>query len=239
MLASSANPLLQDLRDRIRDLEGRHGRGAERAVVPTGFPAFDRLLAGGGLPRGALTEWRSEADGGGALTLALAVVAHVIRSSGTVVVIDAAREFYPVAAAELGVPLERTVVVRPDDHYGALWAWEESLRFPGVAVTVGRIGDVNDKVVRRLQLAVEAGDGLGFLVRQPGAATGAAWGATRVCVEALPGQVGGRRLRVRVTRGQAGAATATADVEVGDGPGALPLVPELAGPVAARGRGVG
>jgi hypothetical protein len=239
MLAASATPLLQDLRDRIRGLEGLRSRSAERAVVPTGFPAFDRLLAGGGLPRGALTEWRSEADGGGAMTLSLAVIAHVIRSSGTVVVIDAAREFYPVAAAQIGVPLDRTVVVRPDDHNGALWAWEESLRFPGVAVTVGRIGDVNDKVVRRLQLAIEAGDGLGFLVRQPGAPTGAAWGATRVCVESLPGQVGSRWVRVRVTRGQAGAATATADVEMGDGPGSLSVVPELAGPVAARGRVVG
>ncbi|HVK13983.1 MAG TPA: hypothetical protein VM597_34895, partial [Gemmataceae bacterium] len=200
MLASPANPLLQDLRDRIRGIEGPRVRDPGRAVVGTGFPAFDRLLAGGGLPRGALTEWRSDSAGGGALTLALAVVGHVIRSQGTAVVIDAAREFYPVAAAQLGVPPDRTIVVRPDDPTAALWAWEESLRFPGVAVTVGRLGEVNDKVVRRLQLAVEAGGGLGFLVRQPGAATGAAWGATRVGVESNPGDAVGRRLRVRVTR---------------------------------------
>ena len=236
MLASPATPLLQDLRDRIRGIEGPRSRGPARAAVPTGFPAFDRLLADGGLPRGALTEWRSDADGGGAMTLALAVIAHVLRPGGTVVVIDAARDFYPVAAAELGVPLERTVVVRPDDPKGALWAWEESLRFPGVAVTVGRIGDVNDKVVRRLQLAVEAGDGLGFLVRQSGAPNGAAWGATRVCVESLPGEAFGRRVD-RVTRRQAGTRTAVADVEMGYGSVPLSLVPELAGPVATGSRG--
>ena len=229
--------LLQDLRDRIRGIEGVRDHGPPAAGVPTGFPALDRLLADGGLRKGTLVEWRGDTDGGGAATLALAVSAHVLRSDGTLVVIDAARDFYPVGAAQLGVPLDRTVVVRPDDARGALWAWEEALRAPGVGVTFGWLGATTDRVVRRLQLAVETGGGLGFLVRPPGTPAGAASAATRLTVEPLPTpgtSLGlGRRLRVRVTRGQADVGQAVAEVALGDEPGPLPLVPELAGPVAA------
>src|SRR5919199_501595 len=106
--------LLQELRDRIRGIEGVRDCGRPDAGVPTGFAALDR-----------------------------------------------------------------PAVVRPDGQRAALWAWEESLRAPGVAVTFGRLGAVTDRVVRRLQLAVEAGGGLGFLVRPPGCPAGSVV-ATRV-----------------------------------------------------------
>jgi len=235
--------LLQDLRDRIRGIEGVRDRGPRADGVPTGFAALDRVLADGGLRKGTLVEWQSAADGRGAATLALAVSAYVLRSGGTFVVIDEAREFYPVGAAQLGVPLDRTVVVRPDGQRAALWAWEESLRAPGVAVTFGRLGATTDRVVRRLQLAVEAGGGLGFLVRPPGVPAGEAVAATRLTVESIPtpgASLGpGRRLRVRVTRGQAGVGQPVAEVELGDESGLVPVVPKLADPVAARRRRTG
>ena len=235
--------LLQDLRDRIRGIEGVRDRGPRDGGVPTGFAALDRVLADGGLRKGTLVEWQSAADGRGAATLALAVSAYVLRSGGTLVVIDDAREFYPVGAAQLGVPLDRTVVVRPDGQRAALWAWEEALRAPGVAVTFGRLGATTDRVVLRLQLAVEAGGGLGFLVRPPGVPAGEAVAATRLTVESIPTPGTypgpGRRLRVRVTRGHAGVGQPVADVELGDDPGPVPVVPELAGPVAAGRRRTG
>jgi hypothetical protein len=235
MPAPLPHEVLQELRDRIRGIEGVRDRGPPDAGVPTGFAAFDRLLADGGLRKGTLVEWRGETDGGGAATLALAVSAYVLRPGGTLVVIDDPREFYPVGAAQLGVPLDRTVVVRPDGQQATLWAWEEALRAPGVAVTFGRLGVVTDRVVRRLQLAVEAGGGLGFLVRPPGTPAGSVV-ATRVVTEPLPtpgaGLGLGRRLRVRVTRGQAGVGEAVAEVELGHEPSPVPVVPELAGPVA-------
>jgi hypothetical protein len=234
--------LLQDLRDRIRGIEGIRDRGPRENGVPTGFPALDRFLADGGLRKGTLVEWHSDVDGRGAATMALAVSAYVLRPGGMLVVIDDPHEFYPVGAAQLGVPLDRTVVVRPDGQRAALWAWEEALRAPGVAVTFGRLGATTDRVVRRLQLAVEAGGGLGFLVRPPGCPAGASV-ATRLHVESVPTPGAclglGRRLRVRVTRGQAGVGQAVADVELGDEPSPVPLVPELAGPVAAGRRAVG
>src|SRR5687767_12207330 len=112
--------VLADLRDRIRGIEGVRDRGERERGVSTGFSALDGLLAGGGLRSGTLVEWRGPA-GGGALSLALAVAAQLARADGALVVIDAGRDFYPVGAAGLGVPLDRTVVVRPDDPAAAQW----------------------------------------------------------------------------------------------------------------------
>ena len=159
---------------------------SDRCGISTGFPDLDRLLADGGLRCGTLIEWLSDSPGSGAMTLALSVAAHILREQGAFVAIDEAGEFYPVAAADLGIPLERTVIVRPPMRGASglpLWAWEQSLRCPGVAVTFGRIGNLDGRQFRRLQLAVEAGEGLGFLMRSPNSRAGASWAATciRVC----------------------------------------------------------
>jgi len=179
--------VLEDLRDRIQRIERSGRRAAETNRVSTGFKALDELLPDGGLKRGTLIEWLGHGEGSGAATLALTVAAHVLREEGVLVVIDGTREFYPVAASCLGIPLGRTVVVQPDERAAVLWAWEQSLRCPGVAVTLGWIDALDDRLFRRLQLAVETGSGWGFLLRPPdGGATWATWAATRIGVKALP-----------------------------------------------------
>jgi protein ImuA len=228
--------LLQELRDRIRGIEGVRDRGPLDSGRPTGFSALDRLLTGRGLRAGSVVEWRGAGTGSGAMTLALAVAARLVGDAGSLVVLDEG-DFYPVGAAGLGVPLDRTVVVRTDDSAGRLWAWEQALRAPGVTVTLGRLDRVDDRVARRLQLAAEAGGGLGFLIRPPDARS-ATWAGTRIEVDGVAGS-GHRpdwRLRVRVTRGQAGAREATAEVELTHEARPVPVAAELARPVAKRRR---
>src|SRR5260221_14684451 len=162
MMAPTTRPqIIQDLRERIQGIEAAPQSG-ERSVS-TGFEALDRAL-GAGLKGGSLIEWvgEGEDEGSGAATLALTVAANILRQDGALMVIDDTGDFYPVAAAELGVPLDRTIVVQPDTRMSAMWAWEQSLRCPGVAVTFGRIDAIDDRLLRRLQLAAETGGGLGF-----------------------------------------------------------------------------
>jgi protein ImuA len=236
MRAPVSPDVLQELRERIRGIEGLHDRGPVSAGRSTGFPALDRLLIGRGLRAGSLVEWRGVREASGAFSLGIAVAGNLVRERGTLVVVDDDRGFYPVGAAGLGVPLDRTVVVRPDDPAAGLWAWEQALRTPGVTVTLGWLPEVNDRIARRLQLAAEAGGGVGFLVRPPDARSPATWAATRFEVEGVAGSGTGLdwRLRVRVTRGQAGPGEAVGIVELTHEACALPVAPELAGPVANR-----
>ena len=50
------------------------------------------------------------------------------------VVLDQAKEFYPPASVRLGIAPERTIVVQAATIADNLWALDQSLRCPGVAV---------------------------------------------------------------------------------------------------------
>jgi protein ImuA len=236
MRAPLSPELLQELRDRIRGIEGLKDGGPPVGGLSTGFPGLDRVLVGRGLRTGSLVEWRGDANGSGATTLALAVAGHLTRDGGAIVVLDDGREFYPVGAAGLGVPLDRTVIVRPGDPATSLWAWEQALRAPGVVVTIGWLKEIHDRVARRFQLAVEVGGGLGFLIRPPDTRAPATWAATRIEVAGMAGTGldPGWRLRLRVTRGQTGPREAMAEVELAHEASPVPVVSELVRPVAKR-----
>jgi hypothetical protein len=246
--------ILEDLRESIHRIEGSQRPAV--AGVATGFDALDQLLPGSGLKRGTLTEWLGDGEGSGVIGLALSVAAHVLRQEGAFVVIDKTGEFYPVAAAQMGIPLDRTVVVRPDSTLSALWAWEQSLRCPGVAVTFGWIDSLDDRLFRRLQLAVETGGGLGFLLRRPDCRSGPSWAVTRIRVSqrrnaergtrnenrnpaqhsprALDDDSLGWRLQLSLIRGRSGAREAEIEVELAHETSDVPVVSQLANPAAMR-----
>jgi hypothetical protein len=157
--------VLDELMQRIRCLERAECQTQWAATVSSGFATLDRLLPDKGFVGGTLVEWLSEGLGTGAMTLAVAISGKLIRAEGMLVVVDPAREFFPPAAAGLGVPLERTIVVQPGDLRTQWWALEQALLSGAVTVTLGRIEKANERVLRRWLLAVEKGGGLGFLIR--------------------------------------------------------------------------
>jgi hypothetical protein len=206
--------IIHNLKERLRQI-GRSGRPVREAVLPTGG-ALDRLLGGQGPAAGALVEWLGDGEGSGAATLALAVAAELLSGGGALVVIDGSREFYPPAAAGLGIPLERTVVVQPADAGEALWALEQALRSSAVAVAFCWVEALSDRVGRRLQLAAEAGGGLGFLLRPAACRAEPSWARVRLLVGAspTPTPASGWRLRVEVLHRRGGAAGETVEVEL-------------------------
>lgn len=203
-------------------------------VISTGIDALDRLLPDAGFREGTLVEWLAEAGSGD--QLALLAAAPALGHDRLLFVIDSETTFYPPAAAALGIDLRRLILVRPRktaSEKGArtktvakrevpiaerqseetLWALEQTLQSRGVAVTFCRLERMNARVFRRLQLAVERGGGLGFLIRAPAARSEPSWSDVRLAVEALPekfspGEISlsGRRWRVEVLRCRRGAA---------------------------------
>jgi protein ImuA len=245
--------LLSELKNRIRQIERSHRSAKEAAVTPG--TALDCLLPGQGLARGTLVEWLSEGEGTGAATLALAVAAPLLEDGGALVVIDGRHEFYPPAAAGLGIPLERTVIVRPERARDVLWAWEQSLRSSAVTVAMSWIEKLDDRTFRRLQLAAEAGGSLGFLLRPASCRTEPSWAEARLLVEAMPAlrpdkvarrqgdkvvsplhpvtlSSCARRLRVEVLHCRGGAGGAAVELEMSDETGDVRLVSELAHPAS-------
>ena len=131
---------------------------------PTGHAALDALLPQGGWPRRALTELLLPADGVGELSLLLPTLARMTRA-GTVVAV-VAPPYLPYAPAwqAAGVDLRYLQIVDADAR-GALWAFEQCLRSAACGAVLGWPLHADAQSLRRLQVAADGGDCLGFAFR--------------------------------------------------------------------------
>jgi len=207
--------------DLWRAREGRAGVAAAPAAVATGFALLDARLPGGGWPVGALTEILYPVPGIGELSLVLPALAELSRGERWIACVAPPFHIMLPALEAHGVDPARLMVVRDEGgaHAGerAAWAVEQTLRSGACAAVLwwpepaaargGRGGHGRAfRVLRRLQLAAEAGAALGLVFRAAGAAALASPAALRVCLrpcgETLEVEIlksrGGRRARVRV-----------------------------------------
>jgi protein ImuA len=175
--------VLAVLRDEIRRIERRPvGRSGS---LPCGREEIDRLLPGGGFPRGALTELCG-GPASGKTGVALAVV-RALEDDALAAFIDGRGELYPPALRALGVDLTRLLIVRPvlrqaqdergsgpDSMFAGLWAAEALLgsgAFDAVAIDVPLVRAVRglDPALRRVQAAAEKGGTVGVWLTGPDA----------------------------------------------------------------------
>lgn len=237
MGSAARSQLIRDLKEQLRRWEGVE-RGGDALVLSTGLPALDQWLPRGGLAPRSLYEWLAEGEGAGAATLTLVLAARLQAQGGALVVIDAEREFYPPAAAHLGVELARTVVVQPATPRDALWAWEQALRSPAACLVWGWLERLDEGALRRLQLAAETGGSLGFLVRPAQCRRQASWAEARFLISpsatsddcAAPG----RQLQLELLHCRGGFGGGAILLELHHEAGHVHLAAQLADPTPAR-----
>ena len=140
--------------------------GRRNAVFSTGCSTIDGCLPCGGYESGTIIEYLQNAAGSGATTLALCAAREALTATDRFcVVVDWRQQFYPPAAAALGLDLKRIVIVRPTTLADRLWAIDQALRSPSIVAVIAEVEQLDDHAARRLQLAAESGGGLGLLVR--------------------------------------------------------------------------
>ena len=178
------------------------------------------------------------------------------------VVLDQAKEFYPPASVRLGIAPERTIVVQAATIADNLWALDQSLRCPGVAVALAWLERLDSRTFRRLQLAAEQGGSLGFFLRPERARHEPSWADMRFWVEPCPVTIRGdclnfrgggnvaaekgssaakmglslssrRRLKIQLLRSRRGA-SGSVEVEIDDETHAVHLAPPLVNPAVHR-----
>jgi hypothetical protein len=219
----------------LRQQLGRWKKGdaaEDTTVFSCGAAAVDRLLPDGGLRHGMLVEWlagASGAVGGGAATLGLLSAREACREGGALVVIDRRQTFYPPAAAAWGIDLDRVIIVHPQNARDELWAAVQALRSPAVAAMFATIDRLDSRSFRRLQLAAQAGQTLGVLMRSSSVRGEPSW--ADVTLEAGPSSVvrgplygsngprtadHGRRVQVHLLRCHNGRADGSVVLEIDD-----------------------
>jgi cell division inhibitor SulA/protein ImuA len=140
-----------------------------RPVWPTGRRSLDARLPGGGWPTSSLVEVLLDASGLGEIQLFLpALVESQRRTDGEapwLVWIAPPHEPFAPALAQEGIELGRLLVVRPATATEALWAAEQALSSGVCAAVLLWLKGTDDRWLRRLKLAAEAGGALGVLFR--------------------------------------------------------------------------
>lgn len=138
--------------------------------IPSGFTALDRVLPGGGWPRGALTELIAKRRGIGELALLTPALARLTREGGFVALIAPPYLPYAPALAACGIDLSRFTLIRPRAPEDALWAVEQTLRSGAFSAVLAWLAISDDRRLRRLQLAAEEGKAWGAMYNQVSAA---------------------------------------------------------------------
>lgn len=165
--------------------------------ISNGSAAIDGLLPQSGYRRGTLVDWIAP-TGCAADFLSLMVAREACRNGGALVVIDPDRQFFPVAAAAMGLNLDQMIVLQEKRGAGyflgdgenastsstkgwsgisedLLWSIEQSLRCEAVAAVWGPLPSVDDRWLRRFQLAAETSGCMGLFQRPPSVARDPGW----------------------------------------------------------------
>ncbi len=143
------------------------------ALVPvsSGVTAFDAALILGGLPAGRVTEIAGPSSSG-KMALGLRLLAEQTSAGKLVAFVDGTGQFYPPAAAAMGIDLQRTLLIAPfasatprrctgnDDAVLALARATEiiirSRAFSMVLVDLPRRARLHRTPARRLRVAAQA-----------------------------------------------------------------------------------
>lgn len=205
-------PALTALTDILRHrLVWRAGELArtESPGIPSGFPALDAELPGGGWPTGALTELLPEHEGIGevrALGPALARISHEGRWLAWI-----APPHLPYAPAlqAAGIDLARVMIVRTRSPQDTLWALEQALQSGACGAVLGWPQTASSTPsftptftptftqLRRLQIAAEGSQALALLFRSPLAAREASPAVLRLHLQSLGGVLAVKILKRR------------------------------------------
>ena len=127
----------------------KHHETKRGEVVATGIPEID-ALAGGGLPRGAITEIFGPASSG-RTSFMLAMLAHAIANKEVCTLIDTSDCFDPVSSGETQVDLDQLLWVRCAANVEhAFKATDLLLQGGGFGLVLLDLGDIAGKDARRI-----------------------------------------------------------------------------------------
>ncbi len=158
--------LFEQLSHQIRAIElGGRRKGELPNAISSGCQELDRLLPDGGYAPGTIIEWIEPTLGCGGIYLAIAAARHAMADGKYLVVVDPRQRFYPPAAQSMGIPIERLIVLRPDNESDLMWSIDQALRCSAVGAVVAHLDRVSELQARRFQLAAEQGQALGCWLR--------------------------------------------------------------------------
>lgn len=165
--------------------------------VPTGFPALDAELPGGGWPAAVLTEILPQHVGIGELRILGPALAALSAQQRMLAWIAPPYLPYAPALQAAGIDLARVIVIRTRSPRETLWTAEQVLRSNSCGAVLAWPEKIAWPELRRLQLAAEGTQALAFLFRPPRAAGDSSPAALRLVLDTCEGDLAVRILKRR------------------------------------------
>ena len=167
---------------------GHAAPATQSARHPTGHTALDARLPQGGWPDNALSEILLPRDGVGELALVFPALARLTQAGQRAVLIAPPYRVHAPGWAHAGVALPQLQVVHAQPRE-VLWAAEQCLRSAACAAVLCWPAKADDRALRRLQVAAETGQCLGFAFRDSKNADNPSPAALRIQLDAHTRQV--------------------------------------------------
>jgi hypothetical protein len=165
--------------------------------VPTGFPALDAELPGGGWPTGAITEILPQHEGIGELRILGPALASLCAQGQGAAWIAPPYLPYAPALQAAGIDPSRLLFITTRSARETLWAIEQALRSRACGAVLAWPDKITYTELRRLQLAAEGQRALALLFRPPRCAHESTPSALRIGLQTCAGELAVRILKRR------------------------------------------
>ncbi|MEP6595700.1 MAG: Error-prone repair protein ImuA [Ginsengibacter sp.] len=167
-------------------------QGFKRILNPTALDvvpgAIKNAFPNAKFPLGAVhefisTEAEDAASTGGFVS---GILASILSNGGACIWTSSFKTIFPPALKSFGIAPDKIIFIDLKKEKEILWAVEEALKCEGLAAVVGEMQELSFTASRRLQLAVEASQVTGFILRHnPGSLNTTAC-VTRWKITSLP-----------------------------------------------------
>ena len=135
--------------------------------LSTGFPELDDILPGQGWPQSGLVEIISRHWGMGELQLLIPLMRSIAKQGQWILWIAPPYIPYAPALIQAGIDIHQVLVIKQDTSCkDALWSMEKALKAKDCGMVLTWQNWLPGKVLRRLQLAAEAGETLGIFFKR-------------------------------------------------------------------------
>jgi protein ImuA len=157
----------QKLQSEIRALQGFHVPSLKGRIdlglgmIESTFP--DHAFSAGGVHEFVSNKSEHAASTAGFMC---GLLSRTMQRGGPCLWIGHRHTIFPTALSTFGVEPHRIIFIDMPREQDVLWAMEEALKYEGLSAVVGEIKDLGFNQSRRLQLAVEKSQVLGFVHRK-------------------------------------------------------------------------
>jgi len=153
-------------------------------VLSTGYPTLDRALHYSGWPQGAISEVLLSAYGSGEIRLISPLLVKLNQGAGYICWINPPFLPHAPALVDLGLDLNRMIIVRTQSVNESIWASQQAMRSGACAATLIWLPKkALDKQIRKLNLAAKDGHCWGIIFRDQSLQKHTSAAALRIVIE--------------------------------------------------------